>query len=391
MLTNLLYVFVITLSLGQFSQLYKSGDSAIYLFDVVAIIFAAYGLLYFLQFKKSVKVPKVFIPFLFFVGVGVVSLGLSAHNLTSDQVLVALFYAVRFVAYLLDALVVFNMLEAKIITRASLFNLLIYSCVFVAIAGFVQLVVLPDFTTLDPSLGWDPHKNRLASTFFDPNFVGAYLSLGLAVLLDKFFSKKWSHADSLFFVILLVALLLTFSRSAWLMFASIVLVFGIFKSRTLLLVSALVLFSAYFAVPRIQTRIAGVTDPADSAQFRLVSWSNAWQITKDNLVFGVGFNAYRYAQESYGFLTVDTVDTHSGSGTDSSLLLVLATTGIIGFAFYGVGLIDMCLKFKAKPFILGLAIFAGLVVESTFINSLFYPQIMLWFFVLLGCALQVAI
>jgi len=139
-------------------------------------------------------------------------------------------------------------------------------------------------------------------------------------------------------------------------------------------------FLAYFAVPRIQTRIAGSTDPADSAYFRFISWQNAIEIFKDNPISGVGFNSYRYAQLDYGFVTLDTLGGHSGAGSDSSLLLVLATTGIIGFGTFLTGLLlPFVLFVKSKEFAFYTVTFLGLMVHALFVNSLFFSQItVLW-------------
>jgi hypothetical protein len=158
-----------------------------------------------------------------------------------------------------------------------------------------------------------------------------------------------------------------------------ILVFGLMKKRQLLFYGLLLSFLAYFLVPRVQTRIAGITDPADSARFRIVSWKNALEISSDNLFLGIGFNAYRYIQKDYGFLTPDDVSSRSGAGSDSSLLFVLATTGIIGLSLYVSGFMYPFLDSvfsKRKNRLLMVTIISALFLESLFINSLFYPQIM---------------
>jgi O-antigen ligase len=163
------------------------------------------------------------------------------------------------------------------------------------------------------------------------------------------------------------------------MLAVIIFIIGWFKSRNLLIVSLLVVFCAYFAVPRVQTRIAGATDPADSARFRFESWSNALQVSKENLLIGVGFNNFKAAQKDLGLLTPEQELSHSASGSDSSLLLILATTGIAGLLAYLAGLFQPVFMEK-KLNVMVFALTAGLLVDSLFINSLFYPQIMFLLF-----------
>jgi len=376
MLKRLLYLLVFSLSLGQLIAISKSGGLNIYLFDLLIPIFDFAGIIYFLL-HRSFKFPKYYFLFCLFILVALISLVPSYFILPIDSFFIAFSYWFRFVSYILSGTVVYNMLVSRNITKEELFDLVMLSGLFIAVAGFVQLVILPDFSVLDLSLGWDPHKNRLSSTFYDPNFVGAYLTMCMAFVFNRWFDIKKFRIDRYFlaFSIMLLALVLTFSRSAWLMFGVVVLVYGLFKSKKLLLVAGLIAFLAYFAVPRIQTRITGVTDPADSAGYRVISWSHTLDIIKDNFVLGVGFNTYRYAQIDYGFISSGELGGNSGAGSDASLLLVFATTGILGFVIFIAGLVfPLVGNFYKNNFLL--SVISGLLFESIFINSLFYPQIL---------------
>ncbi|MBI3070128.1 MAG: O-antigen ligase family protein, partial [Candidatus Levybacteria bacterium] len=123
---------------------------------------------------------------------------------------------------------------------------------------------------------------------------------------------------------------------------------------------------------------------------RLESTGNAIAIFKDNPLIGVGFNAYRYAQYRYGFIKGENWQiVHSGAGTDNSFLFVLATTGIIGLISY-LYLWWVILKkayFEKSSKIISGVVFAsvaGLALNAFFINSLFFPFIMAWMWILLG-------
>lgn len=396
MLSLSFYITLLFLSLNQVGAVYKSGGMNLYLFDVAVVVFSFYGLVYFLLVKKTFKIPKYAYLFIIFSFLALTSWFLASSGLSFEKNVVSFFYLFRYFSYLLSALVVFNMVDKGILSRSKVFNAFLYSGLLIAVAGFIQLVLLPDFTVLDPELGWDPHKNRLASTFFDPNFVGAYFVLCLALLLERMYPKKGlekqkkvKKQDYLIFWVILIGLLLTFSRSAWGMFGIVILLYGIYRSRVLILGAIFMVFLTYFAVPRVQTRISGITDPADSASLRLASWRNTTKIIKDNFWTGVGFNSFRYAQEDYGFLTPDDDEIHSGAGSDSSLLFVFATTGILGFLVYLTAFlfpaIDAFIMNK-NGWLLLCSLLAGLLLESQFINSLFYPQIMFVLFILLFIA-----
>ena len=374
MLNLLLNLVVISLSLAQLTKIGMIGQSRLYAFDLFVGILSIIGTFYFLSIIKKLKIAKFLLPFYIFSFIAGISLMPHVGKLTENELITALFYLFRWFLYLNAVNVVYNMILQQMLTREKLKQLLLTSGVIVSVAGFIQLLLLPDLSTLDASLGWDPHKSRLTSTFFDPNFVGGYLSLCLALILfdeKKFDWKKYKYS----FLILLLGLFLTYSRSSWAMFGAITFIYGVVRSRLLILVSLIIAFSVYFAIPRIQTRLAGVTDPADSAHFRLISWKNTLDIAQDNLFLGVGFNSFKKSQIEYGFLTPDSEKEHSATGADSSFLLVLATTGIVGLLVF---LIAYFYPISGGNLLI-ISSLLGLLIHAQFVNSLFYPQILfLW-------------
>lgn len=387
LLKRLFYICFFLLSLGQLVNVSRSEGLNLYLFDGAVFFFALVGLIYFL-FKKQLVINKVFIGLLSFCTVGAASLifNFFLNSLSFWELTNSAFYLLRFCSYIISGLIVSNMINTGILSKKELKNSSIGFGVFLAIMGFIQLIVLPDFETLDPSLGWDPHKNRLSSTFFDPNYMGGFLCICFALLLDNFYKKEFKKSDVIKGLILVLAIFLTFSRSAWIMFSIIITIYALFKDARLLMLAAFIAFSAYFFVPRVQTRISGVTDPADSAQFRFISWQNSVEIIKDNWIYGVGFNSYRYAQRDYGFFGDLSYGGNSGAGTDSSLLFVLATTGVVGLAIY---ILSFSYLMFYKLDILNIALGTSLLIESQFINSLFYPQIL--FLIMVVAALSFSI
>lgn len=360
------FVIWLSLSLGQFSSL----GGGVYIFDLLIFGLGLAGLVYRLRISKKLYLPKIYLLLSGFCVLAFISIILNPLSLADDEMTQSAGYLIRLVGYLLSGIVIFNLNSAD--SESSFWRkFLVWSAVFVSVAGFIQLLVLPDLETLSPMLGWDPHKNRLVSTFFDPNFVSGFIVIALFVVFDQKFFLKPAVIG-----ILLSALLLTFSRSGWAMFGISVLVYGLLKDRRLVTLAALLAFSAYFFVPRVQTRLSGTTDPADSAKYRLISWANAIKIYKEHPVFGVGYNSYKFAQLQSGTLTVDEAGARSASGADSTLLLVLATTGLVGFTVFVSALIGLSLWLWKNIFVAELAILAGVLVHSLFVNSLVYPQIM---------------
>lgn len=367
------------LSLGQYAVVGKDTGLNLYLFDAMIALFVVVGLVSLVMSKKKLTLPKIGYFFLLFVGAGLVSLVANISDYVEIQYLVSFLYLLRLLMYLLVYVVLSNFIKHDILDFKFILRGIVWSGVLLTVFGFFQLIVLPDFAKLDPALGWDPHKNRMTSTFFDPNFFGAYIVLCYYLLIFGYETKIYTHKTALIISGLFsLAILLTFSRSAWLMLAIGLLLFGMFRNRKVIFYAIVLFFLIYFLIPRVQTRITGTTDPADSAQFRFVSWNQTLQIIKDHPLFGVGYNRMRYVNYEYGFTNLDSKYKHSASGSDSSALFILATTGILGASvfFYAFGsAIKKTYLWSGKNAAI-LALYISLIFGSQFINSLFYPQIL---------------
>ncbi len=375
----LLTCLLLSLSFGVLFSLPLSSSGRLYLCDLLAVTYVVWGLVYHLLVRKAFYLePSVGVAGFLWLFVATLSLLYGSAAVNFGDFLTGLFYLIRWAVYFFVYLVVINDLrsglKASLVTR-----LLVITTLLVALFGFIQLVVLPDMSSLDPLLGWDPHTNRLASSFMDPNFTATFLCLGFFTLLPR---PKQGVLKGVF----LFALLLTFSRSGWLFLALGLAIFGLLFSRKWIIFSLVLLFSAYYFVPRVQTRIAGIPDPTGSAQLRLLNYNKTWELAKDHLGLGVGFNLWRPAQYRARYFTFnDPTGGHSGSGSDSSLLFVLGTTGITGLISYLI-LFGMVLKSalrgldKKMPLqITLLTSSVGLLAASQFINALFYVPIMcLW-------------
>lgn len=387
---KLVLVFLfLSLTLGQFGRLpFFQGSFNFYLQDLMVFILVISGFFYIIAKGKigSFTISTTLLFGLIFVAWALVTFIYNSQWLSLNQNLLGFSYWARFLLYLC---VYFVLSQIYLICGEDLKNfivtLTIISGLAIAITGFIQLILLPDLSVLSGS-GYDPHRNRLVSTFLDPNFTGAFLVLTLNLLFSKFSSR--SLRQYLMVSILLAALILTFSRSAWLMFAISIFLFGILRSRKLLLLALIVGFLAYFLIPRIQTRVAGITDPDDSAKLRFVSWERTITIAKDHLWLGVGFNNFRASQEEYGFFDYNIPEGgRAGGGSDSSLLLIFATTGLIGFVLYAIFYLSIVgssisAVMKGESIAIGLFIsMVGLLFESNFINSLFFTPIMLLVFI----------
>lgn len=268
-----------------------------------------------------------------------------------------------------------------------------------AVLGFLQLWLFPSFLELEmQKYGWDPHENRLLSTWFDPNFIGGLFAFLAGLDIDMTIKEKVvlkKSAMGISVLVLLTALLLTYSRSAYIAFAVTAGVFGLMHSRKLLITLCIagLLFTA--TSERAQERIGGIIQsirsltqensgelPDATARLRIESWKNTWEIFSEHPVLGVGFNAFKFAQLKKGFIQEKNV--HSGSGSDASLLTILATTGVIGFGVFCWLLYNLLHNAWRKKNYGLLASLCGLFIHSLFVNSLLLPFIMIYLWINAG-------
>lgn len=273
--------------------------------------------------------------------------------------------------------------------------------VTLAVLGFIQLRVFPDFSSMVPQ-GWDPHVGRLLSTWFDPNFLGGLFVLLIAIsvsiaLYSPFrFARWWWIAAG----IMAIATVLTFSRSAYVGLVVTLGIIGIVRSRVALFLGALAMISVIMFVPRVQERVIGIRSIDETAQLRLVSYRNAFTVIGDHPIIGVGYNLYKYVQVEYNFL--EKTEEHSASGSDSSLLTMWVTTGTTGLLIYlwlfGAILREVWRTWRDKTLPklwqgFGLGTFAGLcglIAHSQFVNGLQYPHLMemIWLLVAMSIAVR---
>jgi O-antigen ligase len=266
------------------------------------------------------------------------------------------------------------------------FRYLVGASLAVLGAGVVQLIVLPDIGLLS-GFGWDPHVGRFVSTFLDPNYLGGYLALMLSFSFAMTLGTKPRNWVWLMTVATLVAGVLTYSRSGYLALLVVLLIIGLMYSWKLLLVGVVCVVPLALSIPRVAERVQGGFNIDRTSQDRIDSWGRALTIFRHHPVIGVGYNNYHRAQQELQLVS-PIGESHASGGSDSSLLNVAATTGLVGFTLFALAGVLMLrdalrtLRRKASSHAKTAAYAVliatpALLVNAFFVNALFYPLIML--------------
>ncbi len=355
--------------------------------DVIGVLILAWTTVLYIkekQFRLSLKWY-----FFFFPAIGLASLFINIYWLKPNEFLASFLYLLRWVSYLS---VFFSVIQLDEKFRKKINRLLIADGIVVLFIGYIQFFFYPGLKNLYYQ-GWDDHLYRLFSSFLDPNFVGAFFVLYLIFIAGLFFNslknRKTTVLYSLLLVVTLLAIFLTYSRSALVMLIASGVTFFILKEKKKfillllgLLISFIVIVSPYFYIDNLDLfRLhSGVS--------RLGDIENGISVFKDHSLIGVGFNSYRYAQIRYHYINPNSpFPSHSASGTDNSFVFILATTGVIGLFAYGYLWYRVFKKVKESKDIYPIVFISsavGLFVNSLFNNSLFYPEIMLWIWMITG-------
>lgn len=387
------------LVIGQLLRLGLSSESssALLAIDIFNSGYVILGLAYALATKKRYPIPLS----LYFLGAFLVwaciSLVLGSPVLTGRELLSASLYLIRFMLMCGTLLVTFLLFPTAKHQRP-IITAFIIAGLMLTLLGYVQLVLFPNFAFM-ATLGWDPHIGRVLSTFFDPNFFGMFLVVLFSVLLSRVLYEANLKQRTLLLgllAIVLGAIFLTFSRSSYLaLMVSVFLIIAMRNWRLVLLVGLIVLAMGSMN-ERVRTRVVGAFKVDATAKQRIESWKGTLRIINDNPVTGVGYNAFGPTQERYGLTPNQKI--RSSQGSDSSLLLVAATTGYIGLAIYllfGLTLLyELLLAYRVAkdPHVQSIAlaslgILPAYVIHSQFVNGLFYPLLLIPIFFITAYAL----
>jgi len=335
-------------------------------------------------FEKSKK-PKVYPWILALVVTSFFSLLFSLSLFQLKEIYVGAMYLVRFFAYISVFLISWDVMRENIRLKEKLFNSLIAISFAAAIFGWVQYFLYPDLRSL-AAYGWDDHYFRLIGTFLDPGFTSIILVFGLIATLAKYHRTEKKR-----FVLLVAFFLLTiaftYSRAGYLATFGGLLTLLYLKGKIRVFLASFVFFVlSILILPKPGGEGVNLGRTA-SILDRVVNYSETFQIYKRSPIFGVGFNNLCVYRERY--LGSVFTDAHSCSGADSSLLFILATTGILGL-FVFAGFVINLIKNTASDFF-GLALLASIsavFIHSFFHNTLFYPWVMGYFAILLATSLR---
>jgi O-antigen ligase len=369
-----IFIFLF-LAVYPFGQIIRIG--IIQPIDLIVGLAAFYTIVKRLKSPISIKYFGLFVLFASFSWI------YSFFIFHQFELMYGLLYLFRLAGYYFFGIYVWNFIRKSQMNKKLLITGLMGVSTVSAIFGWIQYFMFPDLKAFF-IYGWDMHLFRIFGTFLDPTFLSLIIVFGL-LLSIYLWIDKWNWKYFFITAFLLISLAFTYSRAGYLAFAAGVGVIIYFKRRfknLMFLIGGLAILALLLPTSKNNSIELFRTF---SAVARIDNYKTTLQIFSKSPIFGVGYNNMCIAYQKY--IGVQPFSSHACSGSDSSLLLVLATTGITGFIVFvfSIAKIIKSLQHNSYFIILSSSFFA-LLVHSLFSNSMFYSWIMGYFIILLATA-----
>lgn len=379
---SLIFAFLVLFPFGQIFRMSVEVyglDVRLQPLDLVAVLFFVFVLFGKVKRPKVAKWIDAIVILLLF------SLLYSLTYFAPKEIIIGAFYLLRVLAYFSVFIITHDIVSRNQKLKSALFNLLIGASFAASVFGWVQYIFYPDLRALT-AFGWDDHYFRLIGTFLDPGFTSLIIVFGFLGVVSKYL-KKPSSGLALLPLFFLATLAFTYSRAGYLALFAGLLVFLFLSRKVKIFLAALAVFgiiTLFLPNPGGEGVKLG---RVSTVYARLDNYKESIELVKKFPLFGVGFNNLCIARQKFqGFVNTQS---HACSGMDSSLLVLLATTGLLGLFIFSGFLFALIMDIsKDVSGIAFLSSLAAAAVHSLFVNSLFYPWVMGYLALLGGVALK---
>jgi len=369
-------IIFLALAIFSFGQIIKIGF--LQPIDIVVGVGALWAIL------KKMSKPIYFRFVNLLLAVLIFSFIASIPIFASQNLIYGFLYLLRLAAYLYFYVLVWNFVRENNENRKVLLKSLLALSTISAIFGWIQYVFYPNIKAFT-IWGWDDHYLRLTGTFLDPTFLGLIIAFGIFVSLYYYANTKKKYYI-LMILFLIISLAFTYSRASYLALFGGLLIYGItyknYLKNILILVCGFMLLM--LILPTSNNHILSFTR-VFSAMNRIQNYKNTLLVFQKYPLFGVGYNNFCLGTQQ--IIGEGQFVSHACSGSDSSLLLILATTGVFGFVVFLYCLKNVFVSIRHSAYYILLATCSvALAVHSFFSNSLFYPWAMLYIVILFAVA-----
>jgi O-antigen ligase/tetratricopeptide (TPR) repeat protein len=277
-------------------------------------------------------------PFLAYLTVGILSFLHAPYHMASVD------FFIRHCFYMTAALVVIYELDGRALDRLT--GILVLTAWVAVSYGFLQWVDNTWFPGgvgkgIDPFVWRGAFGIRVFSTYGNPNFFADFLVIVFPILVMQFVkTRKFSLI--VLMLMLLVDLITTGTKGAWVGFAFVVFLFGVvtmiyfkeavaqYRKMILSLVVAGVLGFLGYVAKDLRTRVVSVN-------FRLFTWEAIWEAIMTHPFIGTGIGSFPPIYPAFRRPPIFHIEGKHNTETDhaeNEYIEQLFDNGIIGFGVF---------------------------------------------------------
>lgn len=331
------YLIFFFLSLGQLERIsFLDQYVNIYLHEVIIlfiIIFYAIRIILIKKAKLCKKITSIEKAILIFLSILLLSFINGFAQFTLSQNTVGFLYFGRLCMYFLFFFTLThwnsknNEQSQKVICKG-----IIMFSILTIIFSYLQYFLYPNLRNLS-YLGWDPHYYRVFGLYFDTSTAGIlYVMLFFWLTTQKCPYKRFVRVSSISLIILI---LLTYSRIAYITFIVSVILFFL-KKASLFKISLFIcgIVVLIFILPR-PSGYGGQLTRTYTINARMNDYKKGLMLWLKKPIIGYGYNRIRYlSNRPHTF-------SHAGASFPSSYLTILVSSGLVGlfsflFLFYSL-------------------------------------------------------
>jgi len=277
-------------------------------------------------------------PFLAYLLVGILSFSHAPYHMASVD------FFLRHFFFMTAALIIIYEFDARAMERLT--DILILTAWIAVGYGFLQWVDITWFPAgvgngIDPFIWRGAFGPRVFSTYGNPNFFADFLVIIFPILLTQYLKTRRFSLIPLM-VMLVVDLLVTGTKGAWMGFALVIFIFGVvafiyfpeavkpYRKAVLAIVAIGTLGFLGYVAKGVQERITSVN-------FRLFTWEATWEMIMTHPWIGTGVGSFPPIYPAFRRPPIFHIEGKHNTETDHAedeYLEELFDNGILGFGIF---------------------------------------------------------